>query len=184
MENTMLLRKRRIVEGWNVESGSAMRNGAAPLFERVSSNVKVWAFFALGTVVLCALLVWSAFKIDKAYSTIQPRQIKERIGTYDDADHKEFLRTLVKRQKRQGLLITAQYLSEEEILITVPPDTASDDIQFLIRYAGIGSMNRFGMVPIVTVKTSSSPNGIADKLVATGTWSERDNDYNITFYKG
>ena len=180
MESTMLLRKRRVMEDWNLEIGENSRDAKPNFRERLAASGKLWAICALAIAAFCAVLAISAFRIDsKAKEQTPPRQIGRQVGTYDDYQHAQFMDALVAQEKKRGVNIKARYVADDEIHITVPPDVSSDEMSFIVRFAGVGTMNRFGATPNIMVFSSTKPGEPLDKLVAEYEWNKGDNAFVV-----
>ena len=173
----MLLRKRRVMEDWNLEMGGDSRDAKPTFRERLGDSGKLWGMCALAIAVFCAVLAFSAFRIDSKSKEQTPSRIGRPVGTYDDYQHTKFMDLLVAREGNRGVHIEARYVADNEIHITVPPDISSDEVSFIVRFAGAGTMNRFGATPNITVYSSPKPGEPPDKLVAAFTWSKRDNAF-------
>ena len=172
------------MEDWNLEIGGDSRDTKPNFRERLAASGKLWAMCTLAIAAFCAVLALSAFRIDsKSKEQSPPRQIGRQVGTYDDYQHAQFMDALVAQEKMRGVNIKARYVADDEIHITVPPDVSSDEMSFIVRFAGVGTMNRFGATPNIMVFSSTTPGEPLDKLVAVATWSTRDNAFVITLKK-
>ena len=179
MESTMLVRKRRVMEDWNLEIGGDSRDAKPTFRERLGGSGKLWGMCALAIAVFCAVLAFSAFRIDSKSKEQTPHPIGRQVGTYDDYQHTQFMDALVAREENRGVHIEARYVANNKIHITVPSDVGADELDFIVRFAGVGTMNRFGTTPDIMVYSSPKPGEPPDKLVAVATWSPRDNAFVI-----
>ena len=175
----MLLRKRRIAEDWNVDLSGDSHDANPTFRERLAGSNALWAVCTLAIATVCVLFVLSAFNVDKKSKEAPLRRIGQPVGTFDDYKHTEFMQTLARREDRRGIKIKARYVADDEIHIIVSSDISSDEMNFIVRYAGVGTMNRFGKIPSILVYGPSEPGGPPDKLIATATWSSRNSDFIV-----
>ena len=183
MESTMLVRKRRVMEDWNLEIGGHSRDAKPSFRERLVGSGKMWALCALAIAVVCAVLAVSAFQMDSKSKEQASRRVGKQVGRYDDYQHTQFMEAIVAREKSRGVRIEARYVAKDEIHITVPSDINADEVDFIVRFTGVGTMNRFGTTPNILVYSSANPGEPPDKLVNQFTWSKRDNAFVDTLKK-
>lgn len=179
----MLVRKRRIVEDWSADLSDSSSDSERGLVAKARASGRLWLMAAAIVVGICAILVLSAYHMDRKTKKVPPRVIGKPVGSYTDSQHAQFMRILERRERQRGVDITARYVSNTEIHITVPPDISSDEVAAIIRFAGLGTMNRFGAFPNILIYSSGVPGGPPNRLVAIARWSLRDNDFNIEFKK-
>ena len=134
---------------------------------------------ALAIAAFCVVLALSAFRIDSKSKDQTPRKIGRQVGTYDDYQHTQFMDKLVAREENRGVSIEARYVANNKIHITVPSDVGADELDFIVRFAGVGTVNHFGTTPVIMVYSSPKPGEPPDKLVAKFTWSDGDNAFVV-----
>lgn len=163
-------------EGWAADIGKEV---APSLRQKLANNTSLWIICLIAILASCgALIVISGIRAPQDVRSIKPLIPGDTsIGNYTDEAHQEFVRKIQSMEKKRGVIVDAEFLSDNEFKITVPSGVASDEVAYLSRFAALGIKRHFKIGAIVYAYSRDTKHPDNVTLAATTQWSNQEMNF-------
>jgi hypothetical protein len=165
------------VEGWALDATDVKENR---LREKLANNTKLWI---VCLVIFVGATLHYAQQLQKSnaqntVATVQTGGVAK--GTNDDVDHAKLADDMVKMAAKRGMHMTAHFVDVDTFEMSVPMDTAGDELAFMARFSATAIYKRFGNVATVYVYGSKNGKPSSDPMAITS-WSDREKNFITKF---
>lgn len=168
---------RNRTEGWAVDVEPEAKTVSQR--ERLASNTPLWVISTIIVLFVCVGMI----AVTGSKSPNDSKLLKSLVpgdtakGNYLDEDHQNFISQIKGMEKKRGVDVQAEFMSDGEVKIVVASDVGYDEIAYMSRFTALGVKRIFGNgAAIYAYRKDSKVSGKLN-LTATTRWSDRENNF-------